>query len=390
VFWLDADGFSRLHPALDTWARAIVADLREAGFAATIVVGFTRFGTYAVAKSGHGLKVFASAADEDAAMRSVKLRRLDLDADVRDRLERLGIRTVADFLRLPPGGLRQRFGDGVYRFHRLAAGDLWNPLQGLPYVEPLTREAELEAPDSDAGRLLFLVKRLLDSLLATLAARHEGLASMTLDLRLDDHREYSERLRPAAPTLDAVQLIGLVRLRLETLRLTSGVCALRLTAEGVPIADEQVRLFNTAQRDPQAAFRAFARLRAEFGEDVVVRAVLREGHLPVAQFAWEPITALAERLPAPRDVGPRPLVRRIYQKPAPLPARPRHEPEEWQIRGRQDGHVQRLWGPYVVSGGWWRRLVQRDYYFAETNRGERLWIYYDRLRRRFYLEGTVE
>jgi protein ImuB len=391
VFWIDAGGLHRLHPSLVAWARGIAAALEASQLAATVVVGFSRFGTYAVAKSGRGVKVFSSAADEDAAMRRVPLRRLDVDPELRDRLDALGMKTAGDFLGLPAGGLRRRFGEAAYRLHCLAAGKAWAPLQPVPYVEPHQREAELEAPDGDAQRLLFLIKQLLDSLLAQLARRSEALALLTLRLVLDNHTEYSESLRPAAATLDGVQILGLVRLRLETLRLTSGVVELRVSAEGVRATAGQIEMFRVSRRDPEAAHRAFARLRAELGEDAVVRAALREGHLPAARFAWERMDALPDRMPQPRDVSPRPLVRRIYHAPIALPPRPRHEPDGWLLRGLEHGRVETLSGPYVVSGGWWgRRGAHREYYFARMSRGELLWIYHDKKRRRFFLEGRVE
>jgi len=34
--------------------------------------------------------------------------------------------------------------------------------------------------------------------------------------------------------------------------------------------------------------------------------------------------------------------------------------------------------------------VHREYYFAETRRGNLLWVYHDRLRRRWFLHGVVE
>ena len=391
VFFVDAGGLDRLHPSLEKWAHGIVAALAAENLEATVVVGFRRFGAYAVAKSGRGVKVFRNADEENAAVRAVPLKRLDIDPDLRDQLAALGTRTVGDFLRLPPGGIRQRFGEAAHRLHTMAAGKAWAPLQPAPHVEPCAREAELEAPDSDSGRLLFLVKQLLDPLLAQLARRSEALVELTFHLILDDHAEHVESLRPAGPTLDAVQLLGLIRLRLETLRLSSGVIELRLRAQGVRAAAGQIEMFRLSRRDPEAAHRAFARLRAELGDEAVVRASLREGHLPASQFAWERMEALPDRLPAPREVSERVLVRRVYSKPVALPPRPRQEPDGWLLRGLEHGRVENLAGPYVVSGGWWgRRTAHREYYFARMSRGELLWIYYDKNRRRFFLEGRVE
>jgi protein ImuB len=60
------------------------------------------------------------------------------------------------------------------------------------------------------------------------------------------------------------------------------------------------------------------------------------------------------------------------------------------LRGLQQGPVVRVAGPYIVSGGWWRRPVHREYHFAETRKGELLWVFYDRTRRQWFLHGRVE
>jgi protein ImuB len=85
------------------------------------------------------------------------------------------------------------------------------------------------------------------------------------------------------------------------------------------------------------------------------------------------------------------LVRRITEKPIMLAGGPynRHE-DGWLLLGPKHGSIDKLIGPYVYSGGWWNREIQRDYYFAETRRGDLLWVYYDRVRRRWFLQGSIE
>ncbi len=434
IFWLNASGLSHLYASPRRWADAVVGAIRASGLRAAIAVGFTRFGTYAVARtvmaapvvgtalSGTGRSAGAAGATSvvrdravvvlrDAAAERVlageaPLDRLGLDPALRDSLQKLGIETVRAFLRLPPAGIRRRFGPDAERLHRLAAGDLWVPLQPLRVRDPLVARHDFDDPETDVPRLLFAVKRLLNRVLALIAARSEKLASLTLHLRLDRATAKSEQVRPAAPTLDAVQLLGLVRLRLEALALDSGVVELRVTARAVRTAAAQQGLFvERPPRDPAAANRALARVRAEFGDGAVVRARLAEAHLPEARFAWEPLESAPRPAPAPRptaaprsasaprsggDVARRPLVRRIYARPIPLPPRPRHEPDGWLLRGGETGHVEDLAGPYLVSGGWWRSAVHREYYFARMRDGDLLWIYYDRPRRRWCWQGRVE
>lgn len=407
VFWVNASGLERLYPSLLAWARALREALKEDAFFATVVVGFTRFGTYACARARPGYGVFRHPEEERTQLAKVPIDRLAITPALRDALARLGVRTVGALLGLPLGGLRRRFGPELHRLARLGLGDLDEPLTPLRMDELAQERLTFDFPVTDAIRLLFFLKGRLSSLLSRLAARHEALSGLLLTLILErgpHERErpvLEERVRPASPTLEEVQLTDLLRLKLEGLALGAGVVEAQLVAEGAPASLAQLQLFAEAlapgarrARDLAAASRALARLRARYGEGAVVRARLTEGHLPEARYHWE---RLAEAT-APRrassasdegEVAPPTLVRRIFSAPVALPPRPRHEPDGWMLRGLEYGRVVRVLGPYLVSGGWWRGLVQREYCFAETEPGEILWVYYDRRRRRWFLQGAV-
>jgi len=392
VFWLDASGLERLWPSLAAWASAIASDLAGAGFQATVVVGFSRFGTYALARSCRGVHVLGSEAEERAAARAVPLERIGIEPVHRDTLARLGVTTVGDFLALPREGVGLRFGPELERLHALASGDRLLPLQPERADPPPMAREVLEQPEASVERLLGVVERLLGPLLEEVRRRGKAVAELELGFRFERLGDHIESLRPASPTLDARLLLELVRLRLGALRkLPDGVGEVVLVGREAERDSRQVPLAGAAarRRDLAAAERALARVRARLGAEAVVRARLRDGHLPEASFAWEPI----ERLEPPRLSGLPPssrLVRRIYSRPLPLPQRPRQEPDGWMLRGLEQGPVDRVEGPYVISGGWWVRPVHREYHFAETRKGELLWLYYDRLRRQWFLQGRVE
>ena len=214
---------------------------------------------------------------------------------------------------------------------------------------------------------------------------------------------------------------------------------------------------NTVRRDRKQGAEALASIRAEFGEGSLVRIETREAHLPRARFRCEPISPAAaliaplvappvappasflagtvrsrpseespgfatsapdlpeagdlpiETFPSPSPSRRRPtLVRRIYDRPLPLPlprsigrpsrigreSRDRNDPETWLLRTTERGPIRSFAGPYRIDGGWWRRLsgrpFARDYYFVRLQRGEVCWIFYDRERRSWFLEGRVE
>jgi protein ImuB len=154
-----------------------------------------------------------------------------------------------------------------------------------------------------------------------------------------------------------------------------------------PADATQPRLVATrARRTLDAAARAFARLRAAFGEGVVVRARVRDAHLPRARVAWEPVDVLVDRAPTPGPATSRPLVRRLNDAPERLHG----ASSAWLHEEVVNGRVTQVDGPYVVSGGWWRGGVHRDYYFLHTAHGDVHWMYYDRPQRAWFAEGFIE
>ncbi|MBI3448619.1 MAG: DNA polymerase Y family protein [Acidobacteria bacterium] len=452
VLWLDASGLDRLYPSLAAWAGEIRDDLRGAGFLSKVVAGFSRLGSYAVAKSiGAGtIAVFRDPGGEAAAARRVPLARVHLPGAARDALDRLGVRTIGDLLKLPPRGLLKRFGPEVHELHRAASGEPDLPIQPRPADEPLAARLDLDEPEIDLASLMFLVKQIVDPLLASLAARGAALSELSLRLDLERGAGVVETIRPAEPTLDAPQILGLARLRLEAARMESAVTSIAVTARETRATREQLDLFaQQTRRDPAAAARAFARVRAAFGDGSMVRARLREGHLPEASFTWEPLDRLPPRklsgawdaagagatavtkaaarswaadteagsrswavadtstqadataaavtstgpqadATAAADTSTGSLIRRLEAQPIPLPPRSAREPDGWLVRGAEAGPVIRLSGPYLLSGAWWRSEIRRDYYFAELKDGQVLWIFYDRRRRRWFLHGRVE
>lgn len=391
VFWLDGAGLARLQPSWRGWGDAIRSALQSEGFIVTVVVGFNRFGTYALARASHdALIVFPDLETETQAARTVPLDRLALPPATRDLLHRLDITTVGRFVDLPAEGIGKRFGAATLRLHRLATGTLQQPLQAERLPATARAHEILEPPVAAINRLLAVIERLLKTALEVVASRAAAATEIRLQFKFDRLGDHTETLRPAAPTRDTKQLLALVRLRLEgRQRLPDAVAEITLTARETPTTASQAGLFaSRPRRDLDAANRALARVRAELGENTVVRARLRDGHLPEGSFTWEHLQTLT--LPRPRNVTTGQLVRRIRHRPLALPPRPRQEPDGWMLRGLTEGPVVRISGPYIVAGGWWNRTVHREYHFAEVKRGDILWVYYDRIRRRWFIHGRVE
>jgi len=408
LFWVDATGMVPLYPSLEQWVERIHAGLGREGMYAVVAVGFSRFGCYAAAKSmaltaaapgAHEARgqVFSTPEQERRTAVGAPLGVLALEPSILERLELLGVRTVGEFLKLPSGGVRRRFGAEAERLHRFASGVLAGGASELP-LQPESPEQEarftvqLPVPSSETLRLVHAAARCLDSLLQATEARQEMLRELRLVLQVEEGQAVSQAITPAAPTRDRRLILELITLRLDSTRLTGPVAAVSLSGAYTRESIAQRELF--VQRSVQAraaAAQAFARLRAVFGNDAVQRACLEDEHLPERSYRWENLEHLPEdtgRLPdgsrpAPGASRPRPLpplVRRVFRSPQPLPEQPL----------RRTLGLRRLWGPYLLSGHWWEWEVSREYYYGEDAAGVLLWLYRDRHTRRWWIAGRVE
>jgi len=375
VFWMDASGLHGLYATLTLWARSIERALVDAGYIGSVVAGFSRFFTYAIARAHRQAVIcLRDALSEKAAAQSVPLSRLNIAPSARDTLAKLGVSDVGAFLQLPHAGLLERFGPELHALHQLATGKTWAPLAPTPEVIPMLRRHLFDDAERDVFRLLFIIKRELDALLVVLASRQQALASLKLDCKLEQALHYVQTIAPAEPTLNAHQILDLVRLRLEAMPLPAAATEMEVQVLGVAATVEQLQMHTErARRDLAAADRALARVRAELGPDAVMRAVLQNAHLPEASFRFErlehtsfPVVTASARPNA---------VRRLWQAPWELPSSALRKPRI---------------GPFKLSGGWWgRQMVRRDYYFIEDEHGEMLFCFYDAERKRWLVHGAL-
>lgn len=398
VFWIDARGLDRLIPSYEEWGRSIQERLQQQDLLATVVVGFSHFGTYAAARfqesgasasSRRGrLQVFGESQDEFTQVQKTPLAQLRIDPATRDTFAKLGVKTVADLLSLPAAGVRQRFGEDLGLLLKLARRSQDIPFAGQKPCLPLRRELLFDDGIDRVDHLLQAVEQELLPLLEQLEESGQVLASLTLDLLFERSEAIQELIRMAEPTLEAGRILGLVFLRFEGLKLAEGVIEMGVEVQGVRATQRQGELFEVRPaRSLSAGNRALARVQARFGNGSVVHAVLHDGHLPEATFRWQSCSRI--EIPEPPSVRLPSLVRRCYTPALVLAPRARHEPDGWLLGGAEAGSVTRFVGPYILAGGWWARALHREYYYAETSKGAIYWVYYDRSRRRWFLQGVV-
>lgn len=343
--------------------RRALAGLQASGLQASLAIAPTARGALWLARSGLASTITRADAMPGLAAR-LPLDCLQWPQDTIAALVALGLRSVADLLRLPRAGFAARFGPRL--LDELDEGIGRRPEPRRRHVVPERFDEQLELPAA-AGATVQLqpaLGQLLQNLDAFLRARASGISAVRMDLRHRGQSPTRIRLGLARLVGDTGHLQGLLCERLAQCRLPAPVVALRLRS-GVllPLTLRDAGLFERGRRaDPEATARLLDRLRARLGRQAVF------GVCPVPEHRPERAWRVAEPGSTPPGPGAWPVTR---------PARPLWMLAEPQPFGDWDGAL--VSGPERIETGWWDgHDVRRDYYVALTRAGVRLWIFRER------------
>jgi hypothetical protein len=324
---------------------------------------------------------------------------LPMDAEMRDALRSLGIRTVGGFADLDAGDIEQRWGHDGLAAWRLAHGDdprrpVLAATAALPSVE-----MELATPADDMEPVLFLVRPAVERLVSQLVSESRAIAALAITLTLDDARgslptarahTVTREIRMPRPLARPAPLFERCRGLLSRWELSAPVIAVRLAVVMTsPFTGEQGNLLDTSWKDPGAADAALERVRAELGTDVVVKPVSRDGYTPERSGAWDDLQT--------QDPGPKTVDRsrdeisyglgssvlglessvavrnslRLLEKPEQIAVENPREPQRIRWRGKSLV-VANAVGPERLSGDWWNDGFSRDYWRCEAEDSELL------------------
>ena len=359
---LDVAASLRLFGGDVTLLDQVSAGLTGLGYRHTTCLAPTPGGALTLARQGHGGVV----ADRDGlhgALRALPLAALDLGHQTYDDLAAMGLRRVADLLRLPRTGLAGRIGPERLRQLRRLLGD--EPDPRAAFIPPAHYSGALELPAEvpEAAALVFACRRLIEELCGDLLGRQAGVQRLGWRLSHADLPDTHFTLGTSTPGRDPQVWLALLRERLGCLALPAPVRAITLTATDIrPLTPAPLDLFpelaGTQAPDPAL----LDRLRSRLGEGAVRGLQTIPDHRPERAWRWCPPGA-----PGP---GPGRQDRPLWLLPEPRPLELRDR-RPWYGGPLDLGEERER-----IETGWWDDLpVARDYFVATTVTGERLWVY---------------
>lgn len=374
---LEVRGSLRLFNGLEALRATLVRELETLGHAPRVACAPTARAALWLARAGSGQAV-VTRTELRQSLASLTVSDLNWPARTVRMLQRMGVVTVADCLRLPREGFARRLGPARLRELDQALGRSPEP-QRL-YLPPASCVARLELPAETTDALLLLegFQPLLQELEQALRSRQASVRRVWCRLVHPDDAETRLCLAVREPANRTGHLAGLLRLRLETLTLTAPVISLVLQADLEPgQAPVGTDLLGQNLRPHDGVQGLLERLRARLGRQAVQGLALRAEHRP--EHAWRPV---ADPLSGTREPAIAVRSRPVWLLPA---------PERLGLLAGQPGWRGMLrleQGPERIESGWWDGGdVRRDYYLASNPRGAMLWVYQDLRSRGWYLHG---
>ncbi len=368
------------------WSRMIRALLVPLQLRVCIGAGPNRFCAFAAAWSGDGTVI--PPGEEAATLGPMPLDVLELEPDIVQRLQLLGITTLRALAALPHGPFVRRFGPDAARWHNAARGIDRAPF--VPRGHAITIEAAMlgEGSAQSEAAVIFALRVLLGRICADLERCGKRASALQVEIELENADTARVDVQLAAATSQERAMLDVLRAKLEGASFSAPICGLRLRAMGLEEGGEAVPLLAGDEIDRANVAVVLARLEAMLGEPVR-RAQTRAAHPLEERFRYVPFTLLTDRPKAERKGFSEAQSTRLVPQLRLLAVTEidvrLHRGEPATIGERTVAHVT---GPWRIEEGWFDSPIARDEYDVQLDTGEICRIY--RQGDRWYLRGSYD
>ncbi len=293
-------------------------------------------------------------------------------------LEKLGIRSLEDFMKIPARQLSSRFGALGLMLHARVWDStllLWpkfTPEEKIMERQDFDAEVELDSVEP----VIFVLKRLLERTYLRLVARGKTLKAFEARFLLekassilDPH--YSLLIELSFTRISIKTLLQLFRDKaqhaFQKKTLPGRVTGFEIfVTETEPYRPAQRDIFDPNREENEESYLDLVnRLSLKLGERNVFKAALKESYLP--EKNWDRSKEGACLL-SMDNLPQRPL--RLLLKPLPIPIQNGKLSFRGHIMALQDA-IQ----PEVVFSEWWEKAEERVYFKAHSQLGKCFWVF---------------
>jgi protein ImuB len=372
---LDVSGCAHLWGGEEQYLKDIIQRLFYIGYHVNISIADTIGAAWAMARFGKAINIVQPSQQADALL-ALPPAALRLEAVIIERLEKLGLRQIHQFIGMPRSALRRRFGQGLLNQLDKALGmeeEIIQPIQPvvayqerLPCLEPIVTATGIE----------IALRQLLDAICNRLQQQEKGLRLAILKCYRVDGKMITIDIGTLHPSCNSRHLFRLFEEKIAAIEPALGIELFILEALSIEdLSPVQKKLFehNGALDDKDLA-ELMDRIAGKTGAAHIHRYVPDEHYWPERSYKNaeinEPVTTeWKTSKPRPLHVLPRP---QPVEVTAPVPDYP---PMNFRYMGSLHTII-KADGPERIEQEWWLQQGRhRDYYVVEDEEGCRYWLF---------------
>lgn len=315
-------------------------------------------------------KLYNNADEALSALKQLSIEHLHITTKQKEQLDRVGIKSIASLLNIPLKQLAKRFDLPMFTYLGQLTGELHTKLNFFSPKLEYRRTLELMYEISSAQVLQHPIKKLLTELETYLQIRNKVAQTLCFEFCYRYNEFMTMKVERGDGEYRANKWLTLVRLQLESVKLTEPVVSIRLICTHLVTQSARINDLFNQQTSALETQELSALLQAKLGCEHVYRMHHRQTLEPSkATVLCSTIDSLnsgpvyGSALSGGTFWQPQDL---LDIRPSYLQAKPSQLKEQVKI----------LSGPERITSGWWEfNSVCRDYYVAESQQGKKLWVF---------------
>lgn len=388
---LDISGCAHLWGGERPYLKDILCKLKNAGYHVRAAIADTIGTAWAIARFGR-IKAIIEPGGQMESLLSLPPAALRLEPFITQRLQKLGLLRIEQFIRMPRSVLRRRFGKALLFRLDQALGAEAEVITPVVPIEPYQERLPVFDPIRTAAGIEIALKKLLDKLCLRLARESKGLRKCVLQgHRLDGNVQQIE-INTTRASRNVLHLFKLFELKIPGIEPDLGIELFILTAIVVEdLLAEQETFWNVSGTNDQSSIAELLdRLASRSG--ITISRFLPDEHTWPERAIQRTVTlsdkpATEWRLDLPRPIL---LLSQPEQIEVTVPI-PDYPPMHFHYKGKLH-KVIKADGPERIEQEWWIQDGRyRDYYVVEDEQGARYWLFrsgsYDTGIPKWYLHG---
>jgi protein ImuB len=372
---LDVTGCAHLWGGEEQYLTDMLNRLKGLGYFARAAMADTIGAAYAMCR--FGATMIVEPGKQSLSLLSLPPESLRIDNASAERLEKLGLRQIGQFINMPRTALRRRFGYDILKKLDQALGREDEMIMPVHPIEAYQERLPCMEPIATEKGIAIALERSLDALCGRLKKEEKGLRVATFKCYRVDNKIETISIGTNRPSSNIQHLFKLFELKIDTIEPALGIELFTLDASKVeelnPVQEklweEEAGIHNNGLAE------LLDRIEGRIGPNHIYRYLPDEHHWP--ERSYKIATELYEHAPITWQSGkPRPL--QVLAKPAlievtaPIPDYP---PMLFRYKGRIH-KVIKADGPERIEQEWWlQEGLHRDYYQVEDEEGKRYWLF---------------